>query len=298
MGKHLHIDPFAGIAGDMFLGACVDLGAPLPQIDAALAPLPVKLPYRITVRQAYRHAIRGVDLKVVVGPPQRDAPEQDTTHDHDHTHDHSHDHDHRHAHDHDHDHHHSHDHDHSHDHGIGHAHHHPHHTGYAEIMRMIDTLDASPRAREWARGIVTHIGRAEAHVHGVELDVVHFHEVGAVDSIVDMLGSAVALDLLGVETVSSAPLPIGHGFVRCDHGNMPLPAPATAEILKSVPHHGVDRAGETVTPTGAAIVAAIATEFGPQPPMHVDKVGYGAGDRDTPDVPNLLRLMLGRRQTD
>ncbi|MBI1373541.1 MAG: DUF111 family protein [Phycisphaera sp.] len=316
-GKHLHIDPFAGIAGDMFLGACIDLGVDLKALDAALAPLPVKLPYRITVGETYRHAIRGVDLKVVVGKSDLgtrnaevgDAAHHSHDHDHGHSHDNAHDHghDHDHSHSHDHDHGHSHDHDHDHvsnpkseirnprSHSIGHAHLHPHHTGYTDMMAMIDTLDASDRAKGWARGIVTAIGQAEAHVHGVSLDVVHFHEVGAVDSIVDMLGSAIALDMLGVETVSCASLPIGHGFVKCDHGNMPLPAPATAEILKRVPHHGVDRVGETVTPTGAAIVAAIATQFGSQPPMRVEKVGYGAGDRDTPDVPNLLRLFLGTR---
>lgn len=162
-------------------------------------------------------------------------------------------------------------------------------------MSMIDSLDTTERARDRARAITTAIGEAEAHVHGMSIDDVHFHEVGAVDSIIDMLGSAVALELLEVDTVSSVSLPIGSGFVRCDHGNMPLPAPATAEILKRVPHHGVERTGETVTPTGAAIVAALATQFGPMPAMNVDRVGYGAGDRDTPDVPNLLRLFIGER---
>ncbi len=284
MGKHLHIDAFAGIAGDMFLGACVDLGASLEEIDAALKPLPVKLPYRITVMQTHRHAIGATDLKVIVGNEKEDATidNDDHSHDHNHSHDHSHGHDHTHSHSHN-------------QAGIGHAHHHKHHTGYRQIMDMIDQLDTTDRAKDRARAIVTHIGKAEAHVHRVSLETVHFHEVGAVDSIVDMLGSAIALELLEVDTATSSALPIGFGFVQCDHGRMPLPAPATAEILKSVPHYGVDREGETVTPTGAAIVAAIANKFGRMPAMCVDNVGYGAGDRDTADVPNLLRLHLGNR---
>ena len=257
----------------MFLGACIDLGFPLEALEAALRPLPIGTDYRLTVAEAHRHAIRGVDFKVIVGEAASEgaAPR---AHSHSHAHDHSHD--------------------------GGHDHHHGHggsaaHCGYRQIMKMIELLDAPERARDRARAITTAIGRAEAHVHGIPLDAVHFHEVGAVDSIVDMLGAAVALEWLEVDTVGSGPLPIGHGFVRCAHGVMPLPAPATAEILKGVPHHGVNREGETVTPTGAAIVAALATEFGPMPAMKVEKVGYGVGDRDPADVPNLLRVFLGSR---
>ena len=269
MTVHLHIDPFAGIAGDMFLAACLDLGADLAAIEAALKPLPIERPYRISVEPTYRHAIRGLDLKVHL----LDNHDAAQAHSHDHAHGHDHHHDHGHA-----------------DPGpsTGRS-----HTGYRQILQMIDQLKASERAKTRARAIAGRIAEAEAKVHGTDVDQVHFHEVGAVDSIVDMLGSAVALDLLGVESLSCGPLPIGHGFVRCDHGNMPLPAPATAEILTEVPHFGVDRVGETVTPTGAAIVAACCRSFGPMPPMNVQKIGYGAGDRDPADVPNLLRLFLG-----
>ena len=288
MGRHLHIDPFAGIAGDMFLGACIDLGADLQAIDQALAPLPLTRPYRLTVQETQRHAIRGIDVKVIVGEDRSPGPADTRAGEASHSHDHHHAHGHHHDHDH------SHEHDHGRD-AIGQAHLHPEHCGYRQIMALIDSLATSERGRARARAIFTRIGEAEAHVHGVGLDVVHFHEVGAVDSIVDILGSAVALELLDVETVTSAPLPIGQGFVQCAHGNMPLPAPATAQILRHVPHHGVEREGETVTPTGAAIIAALATGFGPMPAMRVDQIGYGAGDRDTPDVPNLLRLFLGQR---
>ncbi len=126
-------------------------------------------------------------------------------------------------------------------------------------------------------------------------DEVHFHEVGAVDSIVDMLGTAVGLEMLGVETLSCGPLPIGRGFVQCAHGRMPLPAPATAYLLRGMTTVGVDRTVETVTPTGAAIVAALAQPVTVPPPMKLLAVGYGAGDRDDADTPNLVRLFLGER---
>lgn len=302
MNRHLHLDPFAGIAGDMFLGACIDLGVALQQISEALKPIQMEYPYRLAALPAWRQSIRGIDFKVHV---ENGGPAA-ASHDHHsdallilpgakdplkpaHSHDHSHDHGHDHSHDH------GHSHDHSHDAHGGHTHAQRPHTGYKQIMSMIDLLDSSERARQRARAIVTRLAEAEASVHGMSIDQVHFHEVGAVDSIVDMLGAAVALEILGVETLSCGPLPIGTGFIKCDHGMMPLPAPATAHLLKGVPHYGVQRKCETVTPTGAAIVAALCLEFGPQPVMNVEAVGYGAGDRDDKDVPNLLRVFMGRR---
>ena len=160
-------------------------------------------------------------------------------------------------------------------------------------MAMIDKLDTAERAKDRARRITTVLAEAEARVHGVPIEKVHFHEVGAVDSIVDMLGSAVALELLGVDTLSCGALPISRGFVKCDHGLMPVPAPATAYLMEGLLTMGVDRTGELVTPTGAAIVAALCESFGPPPAMTLKGVGYGAGDREDPKVPNLLRLMIG-----
>ncbi|MEM8739451.1 MAG: LarC family nickel insertion protein [Planctomycetota bacterium] len=283
MPRHLHIDPFSGIAGDMFLGAALDLGVPLPELEHALTPLPVHPPYRITADRVERHGIGAVDLKVTVSPSANHE-----THDHSHGHRH---HDHGgHTHD-------GHDHDHAghtpgddHD-GHGHPH---HHTAYPDIMAMVDQLNTTDRAKARARTIVTTLARAEARVHGKTLDDIHFHEVGAVDSIVDMLGSVVALEHLDVDTLSCAPLPISAGFVRCAHGLMPVPAPATAYLLEDLPTYGVDRRGELVTPTGAALVKALCSAFGPPPPMTLHAVGYGAGDRRDPDIPNLLRLFLGQ----
>jgi hypothetical protein len=281
MSRHLHIDPFSGIAGDMFLGAMVDLGVELDAVRAALSKLPVERPYDITTRRVYRHGIGAIDLKV----PLLDQPGNPADVVGHHKHGHNHEHDHSHGH----------DHGHSHDHDHGHHHHHHHHTGYREIMAMVEELDTTPRGRERTGRVVTKLAEAEARVHGKSLDDIHFHEVGAVDSIVDMLGSVVALELLEVDTLSCGPLPISRGFVRCDHGMMPVPAPATAYLLAGLPTIGVDRTGELITPTGAALVAGLCQRFGPPPAMTMIDVGYGAGDRESPDIPNLLRLMLGEK---
>jgi hypothetical protein len=291
MAIHLHIDPFSGVAGDMFLGALIDLGAYPDAVRAALAKLPVERPYTLETRRVQKLGIGGVDLKVVFGdhPPESNDVKGHHRHDHgEHAHDHPHPHDHGHAHDH------AHGHDHHHAHGAhAHEHHHHHHTGYREIMAMVEVLDTTARGRERAGRVVTRLAEAESRVHGVPMASIRFHEVGAVDSIVDMLGSVVALELLEVETVSCGPLPLSRGMVRCEHGLMPVPAPATAYLMEGLPTFGVDRVGELVTPTGAALVAALSDRFGPAPPMTLRGVGYGAGDRDDPDVPNLLRLMLG-----
>lgn len=273
MPNHLHIDPFSGIAGDMFLGALIDLGVPLDAVRSSLSKLPVERPYEITTARVYRHGIGAIDLKVKL-LDTTEAPADVVGHHKDHDHEHSHGHDHTHGH----------SHAHVHDH---------HHTGYREIMAMVDQLDTTERGRSRAGKVVTKLAQAEARVHGKSLEDIHFHEVGAVDSIVDMLGSVVALELLEVGTVSCGPLPLSRGFVRCDHGMMPVPAPATAYLMADMPTVGVDRTGELVTPTGAALLAGICDRFGTAPPMTLRDTGYGAGDRQSPDIPNLLRLMLG-----
>ena len=278
MATHLHLDPFSGIAGDMFLGALLDLGVELSAVEAGLEKLGIEDPYHLHAHRVSKCGIGGVDLKVHTQP-------------HSHTHHHDHTHDHGHKHEHDHGHRHGHDHDHGHHHG-DHHHHHPH-VGYREIMAMVAKLDVSEPNRQRAERVVTRLAEAEARVHGTTLEQIHFHEVGAVDSIVDMLGSVIALDALGVDTLSCGPLPLSRGFVKCDHGLMPVPAPATAYLMEGLPTFGVDRRGELVTPTGAALVVGVCEAFGPPPAMTLRGVGYGAGDRDDPDVPNLLRVMLG-----
>ncbi|MEE9405445.1 MAG: LarC family nickel insertion protein [Algisphaera sp.] len=245
MPQHLHLDPFSGIAGDMFLGALVDLGANPQTIQETLAPLDLSPSWQITTHRVMRHSIGAVDLKVKLGPSPT-------------------------------------------------AHHH-HHVGHSTIMAMIDRLELSDRAQQRARRVVTLLGEAEARVHQKPLDAIHFHEVGAVDSIVDLLGSVIALEQLDIDTLSCGTLPISSGFVRCAHGMMPIPAPATAYLLEGLPCVGVDRKGELITPTGAALVRGLCETFGPPPALTLSRVGYGAGDREDPQIPNLLRVLHGVR---
>ena len=140
--------------------------------------------------------------------------------------------------------------------------------------------------------IFTNLGKAEAKIHRVDIEDVHFHEVGAVDSIIDIVGSVIGITTLGIEKIYCSPLPLGHGFVSCDHGILPLPAPATVELLKGIPVYTVDRKQETVTPTGAAIMKTLTNQFGEMPHMKIKKIGYGSGKIKS-DYPNVLRVFLG-----
>lgn len=276
MSNHLHVDPFAGIAGDMFIGALLQAGLRLADLLRALEPVPITEAYRLSEAIVMRHGIAAVDFKVHTGAeaakfddavkpalapissrgPLADAgplaaPTQ------------------------------------PHAHGV--------HVHYTQIMEMIDHLGTADRAKQRARKIVTALAEAEALVHRMPIEQVHFHEVGAVDSIVDMLGAAAGMEILGIDTVSSGPLPVSRGFVRCEHGKMPVPAPATAYLMRGKPTFGVDRTLEMITPTGAAILDGVCDQWGPPPPMVLRAVGYGAGDRNDPDVPNLLRVFIGTR---
>ena len=174
-----------------------------------------------------------------------------------------------------------------------HAHRHLHH-----IEAIIDRAALPPRQAELAKRIFRRLGEAEAAAHGVDIQKIHFHEVGAVDSIVDIVGSAVGLDLLGVERFESSPVPPGRGWVRAAHGRMPLPAPGTAALLKGVPLADVPVEMELTTPTGAAILTTVARAFGPLPAMTVEAIGLGAGTREIPEQANLLRLFVGRIDAD
>jgi len=168
------------------------------------------------------------------------------------------------------------------------------HRHYTEICRLISASDLSPAVKDRAGRIFQRLATVEAKVHGVALDEVHFHEVGAIDAIVDIVGVAIALDWLGITEVYAAPLPLGSGWVETAHGRLPVPAPATLELLKGLPVHTHCGPGERVTPTGAAIVAALASREA-QPPFAVLGVGYGAGSREYADTPNVLRAIMGEQ---
>lgn len=178
---------------------------------------------------------------------------------------------------------------------VGHCH---SHRAYAEIDALIAASGLAGRVRERARLIFRRLAEAEAEVHGVAPEQVHFHEVGAIDSIVDIVGCAICLEYLDVGELHAAPLPLGSGFVTCAHGCLPVPAPATAKLLQGLAVHGECGPGERVTPTGAAIVAALAATSGPRPAMKLNAVGSGAGSKEFPDCPNILRAFLGQTVAD
>ena len=286
-GCDLYFDCFAGIAGDMTLGALFDLGVPEEVVRGELEKLPVK-GWRLERTRVRRGALMGTKIHVHVG----EGEHVEKAHSH---HDHSHDvpdpnDPHAHAHSHSHDHAHSHDHgdDHPSDHGDGHRHAH-----YREIRKMLcDSLSGEVLARSLS--MFDRIAVVEARMHGVAIEEVAFHEVGAVDSIVDIVGTAAALAWLRPARVTCRRIPLGGGTVETAHGTLPVPAPATLELLANAE---VEAEGDTelTTPTGAAIVISCVGEFGPLPPMKVEAIGWGAGDRELTDRPNLLRIIAGHR---
>ncbi|MCF6092403.1 nickel pincer cofactor biosynthesis protein LarC [Microaerobacter geothermalis] len=167
------------------------------------------------------------------------------------------------------------------------------HRHYHQIETMIKEAHYSDQVKEWAISIFRPIAVAEAKIHHTTVEKVHFHEVGAVDSIVDIVGFALALEQLNISEIYSSPIPVGGGFVECAHGTYPVPAPATLEILKGIPLSPSSIQGEMTTPTGAGIIAGLSKSSGPLVPMVVEHIGYGAGTKDFPDQPNVLRAILG-----
>lgn len=232
--------------------------------------------------------------------------DHDHDHDHDHGHSHSHSHEHEHKHgegccDHDHDHGHSHEHTHAdghthsheHDHEHAHCHAHEHGRTHKDIKALISGSDLSDGVKKRALAIFQRIAVAEGKIHGMSAEDVHFHEVGGLDSIADIVLTCVGIEALGVERVICSPLKDGHGTVQCAHGTFPVPAPATMEILRGIPLGQLDEPHELITPTGAAIVAEFAESFGLMPTMTVEKIGYGLGTRELAQRPNVLRAVLG-----
>jgi uncharacterized protein (TIGR00299 family) protein len=281
----------------MILGALIDAGVPLESVRGALGSLAIERDVVWTERvnragiSATRFCVRGEGV-------QDHAHDDDHGHDHDHGPDHPHDKSHRHpsptgtrnrsrrmeGHE-------------GPDAGATsdetiHRHHGPHRT-LKEIYELIDGSALTQQGRDRAKALFQRLGEAEAAVHGIPVDRVHLHEVGALDSIIDIVGVVHALEVLGVARVMASPLNVGSGTVRAAHGLYPVPAPATARLLQGAPVYSGQQAFELVTPTGALLVTSYAESFGGIPPMRLGTVGYGAGSRDLPDTPNVLRVLVG-----
>ena len=287
--KTLFLDCFSGISGDMTLGALIDLGLKPSALEWELSKLDLG-DFHMHFEQDKRKDIAGIRFSIHEGSTH------DHTCDHDHSHDHEHDHTcgHDHSHDHKHDHTcgHDHSHDHKHDHTCGHDHAQPH-RAYRDIRALIESSELSDGVKRRSLAIFHRIAVAEAKIHGTTPDDIHFHEVGALDSIADIVGVCVGLENLGIQRVFASKLQDGHGWIDCAHGRFPVPAPAVLELLRGIPIQQTDEPNELITPTGAAILAEIAEGFGPMPEMITEKIGYGLGKRDLASRPNVLRAVLG-----
>ncbi len=231
-----YFDCFSGISGDMVLGALVDLGLDLDELNGALSSIELE-PFSIEAREFQSYGLRGTKVDVVV-------PESVLV------------------------------------------------RTFNNIRDIISTSGLPDQVKRMSLEIFMRLARAESVVHNKPVDQVHFHEVGAVDSIVDIVGAAFGVHALGFTEVFSSPLPMGHGMVKTAHGSLPVPAPAVLEILEETPTYGRGIPTEIVTPTGAALIKTLATSFGNAPPMKIAKTGYGAGTKDL-GVPNLLRVVTG-----
>jgi uncharacterized protein (TIGR00299 family) protein len=237
--KFLYLDCFAGISGDMFLGAMLDLGLSPRVLRTELAKL--KLPgYTISTRRVVKQNISATKFEC--------SQRRHTSHSH---------------------------------------------RGYREIAAIIEKSALAKNVKRRALSVFKRLGEAEAKIHGVPLQKIHFHEIGALDSIVDIVGACVAIETLGVNEIYAAPPPLGSGIVETAHGRFPLPAPATLELLRERPTQASSEHVELVTPTGAALLTEFCSHFGPMPAMTIEKIGYGAGTRDLKTVPNVLRAVLG-----
>jgi uncharacterized protein (TIGR00299 family) protein len=285
VSRLLYFDCFSGISGDMVLGALIDAGLPFEELKRALGTLAVE-GYHVHAARVLRAGVSATKF---------------TVHDHDHAQDH-----------------HRHDDDPSPQHARGpvdagdpvdpvdpvdndpsvdhHGHRrlHRHHRSLPEIFSLIDTSALSASGRDRAKALFQRLAEAEAAIHQMPVDEVHLHEVGAVDSIVDIVGAVFALDWFGADQIVASPLNVGGGMVQSAHGLFPVPAPATVSLLGGAPIYGGTVQKELVTPTGALIISSYAASFGPIPAMTVERVGYGAGDHDFASTPNVLRVLVGR----
>jgi len=276
--KIAYLDCFSGISGDMFLGALVDAGVPLELLQSTVREL--NLGAELQATRVDRNGISATKVDVFVHG-EKDMPREEYLEQHAHQHPHEHTHEDTHARE--------------HKHGDGeHEHKHEHtHRGLKEIRAILHAAKVSEKARATALRAFQLLGEAEAKIHNKDVETIHFHEVGSVDAIVDILCGAVAADYLGVDEWVCSQLNVGGGVVQCAHGTLPVPAPATLELLKDAPVYSSGIQKELVTPTGAAMVRALVTKFGSMPRMKVSAIGYGAGARSFAGAANVLRVTVG-----
>jgi uncharacterized protein (TIGR00299 family) protein len=272
--KTLYLDIFSGIAGDMFIAALLDLGVDAAKLERELKKLKLD-GWHLHISRGQKSAIAGVKFDVHLA----------------HAHDHAHAHD-GHEHSHEHGHHHG---QHHHEHEHEHEHHHEEQRNFAEIKQLISRSKLSAWVKQKSIAVFQRIAVAEGKIHGLPPNEVHFHEVGAVDSIVDIVGAAIALELLGKPRVFASPVVEGTGWIKCAHGRFPVPAPATLAILgaRKIPVSQCDEPHELVTPTGAALLAEFVESFGAMENLVAEKIGFGLGTRDNQTRPNVLRAVLG-----
>jgi uncharacterized protein (DUF111 family) len=284
-----YLDCFSGISGDMFVGALVDAGVPLAALEKAVEALGVGA--RLESKRVLRNGISATKVDVWIGDVKE---EPGIPHEQEHAHPHEYERPHEHHHAHGHEHHHHHEEPRT---GTSalrkHSHEHSHGRSLSYIREMVSAAKIDAKVKQRALEIFQHLGEAEAKIHNKSLEQIHFHEVGAIDAIADIVCAAMASEELGVDEWISSPINVGGGTVECAHGRLPVPAPATLEMLRDVPVYssGIDK--ELTTPTGAAIVKALVKRFGPVPAFKVSATGYGAGGRDLPEQPNVLRISVG-----
>lgn len=273
--KVLYYDCFCGISGDMHIAAMLDLGVPQEYLLKEISKLKINSEYEIKIQKTIKKGITGTRVDVILKNGHADND------DHQHNH-----HSHTNIDEHSHTHHHHEDNEHNME---------NHHRGLKEIEEIINSSDLSDNVKNLSTKTFMKVAEAEAKVHGKDLYEVHFHEVGAVDSIIDIVASAITLDYLKVDKIIASSIQLGGGFVKCAHGIIPVPAPATVEILKGIPVKTGVVEFETTTPTGAAILAANVQEYTDKIDFQIDKMAYGLGHREL-EIPNVLRVYLGTIQ--
>ena len=294
--KTLYLDCGMGAAGDMLTGALVGL---LP--DSEKAAFIEKLNslgipgVEISDETVSKCGIIGTHISVKINGCEEDeyfSREHSHEHEHRHTHEHEHEHGHTHEHEHEHDHGHTleQEHEHEHEHEHGHFH---HHTGMHEIEHIVEDLPVSDKVRHDILAVYSLIAEAESAAHGVPVNQVHFHEVGSMDAVADITAVCMLIDLLGIEKIIASPVHVGCGYVECAHGILPVPAPATAYILRGVPIYAGEIKGELCTPTGAALLKYFVQDFVRMPVMETERIGYGMGKKDFSPYANCIRAFLG-----